>query len=120
MLVLLNESATRDNILAAFNSHLVQNAQINKGDLIFFFYAGHGDSVAAQDWNDDGRKVETICPYDVTVFEGDETAIDAGSTTYGIPDRTFNGLMRQLANTKGDNIVRLPQALSADHEPDVV
>ena len=92
--------------------HLVQNAQIKKGDLIIIFYAGHGDSVVAPGWTDDNRRVETICPYDVTVFEGDRSkhsVVDNSNTddiTYGIPDRTFNALMRQLASEKGDNIVR--------------
>ena len=108
ILSLFNESATRENILAAFNSHLIHNDQISKGDLIFFYYAGHGHRVVAAGYNENGRMVETICPYDITVFEKNSSSIgNARNTIYGIPDRTFNGLMRHLARTKGDNIVRV-------------
>ena len=38
---------------------------------MFFFFSGHGDSAPApgRDWNTDGRDVETICPYDITVLK---------------------------------------------------
>lgn len=38
--VLLNEEATRTNIIQAFSSHLIKKAK--KGDTILFYYAGHG------------------------------------------------------------------------------
>ncbi|KZT70649.1 hypothetical protein DAEQUDRAFT_810529 [Daedalea quercina L-15889] len=111
ILMLLNESATRENILTAFRSHLIDNERVIEGDLIFFFYAGHGDSVdAPEGWNADGGRVETICPYDVTVFEDTERRFNVDSVadaTYGIPDRTFNALMRLLARKKGDNVVAI-------------
>ena len=112
VLVLLNESATRDNIITAFTSHLLNNERIVQDDIILVFYAGHGDSVEAPGWNTDGRKVETICPYDVTAFsEQTRRLLEVGDAhavppTYGIPDRTINALLRQLAKNKGDNIVR--------------
>ena len=109
VLVLFNESATRDNILAAFTSHLIHNDRIAQDDLIIVFYAGHGDSVEAPGWNTDGRRVETICPYDITAFEQMDHSLGntkSASAKYGIPDRTINALMRQLAKKKGDNIVR--------------
>lgn len=69
ILVLYNESATRGNILSAFDSHLIYNSKIKKGDLIFFYYAGHGGRMAAPDgWDCVDKQIETICPYDETVF----------------------------------------------------
>ena len=66
-----------------------------------FFYAGHGSRVVADPgWLADGNMVETIVPHD----EGSDDS--EGNVIYGIPDRTFDGLMRELAFRKGDNIVR--------------
>ena len=110
ILTLYNESASRDNILAAFRSHLIHNDRISQDDLIIVFYAGHGDSVEVHGWNTDGRKVETICPYDLTAFSPDDITapdIEPATPIFAIPDRTINALMRQLAKAKGDNIVRL-------------
>ena len=117
ILSLFNESATRDNILTAFNSHLINNERIAQDDLIIVFYAGHGDSVEAPGWDTDGRMVETVCPYDVTAFEPTARPLEVVNTgvstpKYGIPDRTINALMRQLANKKGDNIVCPSERLS--------
>jgi hypothetical protein len=48
-----------------------------------------------------GNTIDTICPHD-------ERTLDTnGNHISGIPDRTINGLLRRLAFTKGDNIVRL-------------
>lgn len=109
--MLTNGSATRDAILSVFTSHLIQNPKISNGDLIFFFYAGHGDSLKSPSgWYPEGGRVETICPYDMSAFGSDTRTIDLdalGHKTYGIPDRTFNALMRMLAAKKGDNIVRV-------------
>lgn len=85
---------------------------IAHGDLIFFFYAGHGDSVLPpKDWCPEGGRVETICPYDMSAFRDGTPELDLrslGDKTFGIPDCTFNALMRMLlAANKGDNIVRI-------------
>lgn len=116
ILVLYNESATRDNILSAFNNHLLYNERIKKGDLIFFFYAGHGGRMAAPPgWKCEENKIETICPYDETVFHAAPTSAEQTTRTVGpkpnselvpcIPDHKFGGMMRELARRKGDNIV---------------
>ena len=116
--MLTNESATRDAILSTFKSYLLHNPKIANGDLIFFFYAGHGDSLESPaGWYPESGRVETICPYDMSAFGRDNRTIDLdslGEKTYGIPDRTFNALMRMLAANKGDNIVRLASAIRSD------
>lgn len=99
---LSNEEATRHAIIQAFQSHFIENTSIRKGDAMVFFYAGHGSRVVADpSWFADGNMVETIVPHDEGAKDGD------GDVIYGIPDRTFDGLMRELAYRKGDNIVSL-------------
>lgn len=99
---LSNEGATREAILGNFRTHFINNADIQKGDAIVFFYAGHGSRVEADPaWFADGNMVETIVPHDEGSKDSD------GNVIYGIPDRTFDGLMRELAFKKGDNIASL-------------
>lgn len=43
--LLRNSDASRDAIIATFQSHLINNDDINRGDRIFFYYAGHGGRV---------------------------------------------------------------------------
>ncbi|MGE7774707.1 caspase family protein [Chitinophaga sp. NPDC101104] len=40
--ILLNESATRNAVIAAFQEHLCQNTGIRDGDTVLFYYSGHG------------------------------------------------------------------------------
>jgi hypothetical protein len=101
IVVLTNEAATRHAILSSFESHLVQNDRIRKGDAIVFYYAGHGSRVEAPSgWLAGDNMIETICPCDERTTDANDNPI------YGIPDRTIDGLMRRLAFHKGDNIVR--------------
>ena len=101
-LLLTNEAATRSAIITGFENHLIKNSNIERGDAIVLFYAGHGSrTVAPRGWVADDSKVETICPYDERTFD------DNGGEIFGIPDRTIGGLLRRLASSKGDNIVRL-------------
>ncbi|KZT69590.1 hypothetical protein DAEQUDRAFT_765421 [Daedalea quercina L-15889] len=103
---LYDKEATRSNILAGFNDYLIGNKNIKKDDLIFFFYAGHGDSVdAPEGWGSDKGKVEAICPVDISAFETSNQF--EADLKYGIPDWTFHALMRLLAHEKGNNIVAI-------------
>jgi hypothetical protein len=102
-LCLADESATRSAILDGFRRHLIENSDINHGDAIVIFYAGHGSCAdAPAGWIADNNQVETICPHD------ERTRNHNKQTIYGIPDRTIGGLLRRLAHAKGDNIVRAP------------
>ena len=40
--ILLNEQATKQSIENAFMTHLVSNTQIERGDAILLYFAGHG------------------------------------------------------------------------------
>ena len=97
---LSDESATRGNIISTFSKHLTQNEEILEGDAMIVYYAGHGSRVPAPEgWQASDGQIETICPHD----EGMQTA--DGKVITGIPDRTVNTLLRELAAKKGNNIV---------------
>ncbi|KAJ7095616.1 caspase domain-containing protein [Mycena epipterygia] len=96
--VLHNADATRANILDKFQSFLIRNTLIRKeGDVIIFFYAGHGGDPAA---DTPKGKVETICPHD------ERLEID-GQYIHGIPDFTLYHLFNELAAAKGNNITAI-------------
>ncbi|KAH9923562.1 caspase domain-containing protein [Fomitopsis serialis] len=97
---LINVEATRARILDKFDKDLINNPLIHRGDPIVIFYAGHGDRRSAPlTWAAENNMIETICPHDERMPD------EKGEIVNGIPDRTFDGLMRHLANEKGDNII---------------
>lgn len=64
--VLLDSQATRDNILNTLQSLL---AQSGAGDVVCFYYSGHGDRLPEDGWaGSSGRFYETIVPYDSDVM----------------------------------------------------
>ncbi|KAJ7930626.1 caspase domain-containing protein [Mycena leptocephala] len=95
-----NEAATRQDILHNFHSHLIENPNINPGDTIIFYFAGHGSRVAAPEgWQTNDGLIETICPYDQrALVNGVEQGVP------GIPDVTIAALLRELARRRGSNI----------------
>jgi hypothetical protein len=94
---LYNEAATYDAMLSLFTKASA-NRSIQKGDMVIFFYAGHGSRMPGPEgWK--GR-IETICPYDV------DTTKD-GKTIYGIPDFVVGTVMTKLANAREANVVSL-------------
>ncbi|KAJ7606040.1 hypothetical protein FB45DRAFT_951689, partial [Roridomyces roridus] len=92
--------ATRDAILRTFRTHLIENPDIENGDTMIIYYAGHGSRVKAPDsWPSTDDKIETFVPHD-------ERWKDVqGELVHGIPDRTIGLLLSQLATAKGNNIV---------------
>jgi hypothetical protein len=102
ILCLTDEKATRSAIITGFKKHLIQNNDIESGDAMVIFYAGHGSRVSApKGWLADYNQVETICPHDERTIGCD------GKEVFSIPDRTLGGLLRKLFSVKGDNIVRV-------------
>jgi uncharacterized caspase-like protein len=86
---LRDTQATRQNILSAFEEHLINNKEIQENDAIIFYFAGHG----SREKHADGNMKETICPYDDRMG------------ARGIPNYKIASLMRRLANLRGNNIV---------------
>ena len=97
--VLLDEEATRDNILAALQTVLVD--ETIPGDDVFFLYAGHGSQVFNSLSNEPNRMDETIVPADANRGAADirdkelrvifNDAIDAGARLTLIFDSCHSG-----------------------------
>lgn len=91
--ILRDSEATREGIINAFKSHLINNAEIQKGDQIFFHYSGHGARVRdLQGIEPDGYH-ESLVAYD--------------SRTPGncdLLDKELGELLDDLAQAKGSNI----------------
>jgi hypothetical protein len=62
ILVLRNNEATRERILAGIRDHLVKPTQ--PGDAVVFFYAGHGSQELNPQSEEQDKKDETIVPAD--------------------------------------------------------
>ena len=63
VLVLTDQAATRDAILRAIQSHL--EAPAGKGDVLLFYFSGHGSQVANPGSDEDDKMDETIVPADL-------------------------------------------------------
>jgi hypothetical protein len=64
ILKLTNQGATRDGILRAFREHLVENFNIQSGDVVVVYYSGHGSFVKDMHGDEEDGLDETIVPYD--------------------------------------------------------
>jgi hypothetical protein len=102
IIALFDQGATRSAIINGFQK-LRDNKNINEGDPIFIFYAGHGSQKPPHpNWEPQGpnAKMEVILPYDCDAVDGD------GNLLEPIPDRTIGALIDEIAAKKGNNIVR--------------
>ncbi|KAJ7202537.1 caspase domain-containing protein, partial [Mycena pura] len=98
---LINGEATRDNILATFKSHFLDNRRIpNGGDTtMILFFAGHGSRVEARgNLISSDEEVRGICPVD------ERTITPSRKYVHTIPDYVLGWLLRELALKKGPNI----------------
>ncbi|CAE6469513.1 unnamed protein product [Rhizoctonia solani] len=95
-------AATRQTIIDSIKS-LESNPQIEKGDPILIYYAGHGGVIKATDeWmkGNGAHIVQVIFPFDYVYDNKDDTS----KPIECIPDRTIAGLLNDLSREKGDNI----------------
>jgi hypothetical protein len=60
--VLIDEEATRDNILSGIKTYLIKEAA--PGDVCVFYFAGHGSRVRNSKSNEPDKKDETLVPAD--------------------------------------------------------
>ena len=96
--------ATRDNIIAKIKS-FKDNNNIEKGDPIVIFFAGHGTQSSRVEWKDSSYPsplIECICPVDI----GKPLKSGSLDSITGIPDFTIRALLNELSSSKGNNIVR--------------
>ena len=97
---LRDEQATRVAIIEAFMA-LGENPDIDPADPIFIYYAGHGsEQEAPSGWDTGGEKIQVIIPRDAGL------TISTGQQIPSIPDLTVAALLGNLADKKGNNIVR--------------
>ncbi|KAF5370581.1 hypothetical protein D9758_001827 [Tetrapyrgos nigripes] len=99
---LLNEQATLSRIEATLRSHLLNNDNIQKGDAILIYFAGHGSTVKTpDDWvegeTDTTARVEVLCSFD------HETKTSEGRVA-GISARAMQAFLHELSSKKGNNI----------------
>ncbi|KAK0451926.1 peptidase C14, caspase domain-containing protein, partial [Armillaria borealis] len=100
---------SRENILSVLLS-LVTNPDIERGDPIIIFFAGHGSRYAMSDCDDDEdsdfdeedghshRIVEALCPIDRNTIDSNGVPIP------DISDRELNTILSILSHTKGHRI----------------
>lgn len=91
--LLTNEDATRDAIIDAFRSHLIDNDAIERGDQIVFHFSGHGANMLDPLDASPTGMIESLVAHD----SGEEGI-------FGIPDTTVAALLELLADQRGDNI----------------
>jgi hypothetical protein len=63
--VLLNQQATRDNIINEFQQWLIEGTA--PGDRVFFLYSGHGSRLRDDNGDEPDGYDETLAPYDATL-----------------------------------------------------
>lgn len=100
--------ATKEKVLAALKTLYAPETPINKGDLVFIFYAGHGArGDPPEGWIPRGttgdKTIEMICPVDIKKEVN-------GKTITGIPDVILGTIITKISE-KSDNIVSLPTDL---------
>jgi Caspase domain len=107
---LINKEATGQRIRDAFKTHLSDNGDIKQGDVMVFYFAGHGSRVEAPEgWVTPDGRIETICPCDQAPLNP-APAPEPGSRVGrgGIPDHEINVWLRKLAEKHANNnIVRI-------------
>jgi hypothetical protein len=94
---LFNEQATREQILAAIETYIIENPK--EGDEVFFYYAGHGSQVPNSLSDEANKMDETLVPTDAF---------------FGAPDIRDKEL-RKLFNKALDKGVRLTLVFDSCH-----
>jgi hypothetical protein len=95
--IFLDDQASRKRIIGEIRG-LSERGEIERGDPILIYYAGHGIQLPAPpawDAGGPGRKIQGIVPCD---YEK--------GRVQPIPDRTIGSYINRIREEKGDNIVR--------------
>ncbi|KZT02245.1 uncharacterized protein LAESUDRAFT_706510 [Laetiporus sulphureus 93-53] len=96
IVMLLNQHATRENIIKTLYDHLHDNGRIEHGDAIFIHFSGHGASYPAR--SPSSESVEAIAPVDRGTSKRGKHAVT------DISDRELNLFLGDLRERKGPNI----------------
>ncbi|KAF9474959.1 hypothetical protein BDN70DRAFT_884283 [Pholiota conissans] len=99
--MLINEQATRNNIINALKAIWEDKEQrIEKDDAIFLYYAGHGTQIDPPKERrvEPPQQIQAIVPHDCDSLDS------KGSRVPPIPDYMLEILLSKIAEKKGDNI----------------
>lgn len=88
--MILDQEATRDRIVSELGNWLP--SVVKPGDLVVFFFAGHGSQMWDTNGDEEDGLDETICP----------TNVVKGDTRHDIPDDELNTMLKGIPT---DNIV---------------
>lgn len=105
--LLLNEKATKQNIQQTLNSHLLYNDQIQPGDPILVYFAGHGSSLKTPH---DTQSIDVLCPYD------HDTKSPQGRVA-GISASALSKFLTDLSKSKSNNITLMIDACFTSPPP---
>jgi hypothetical protein len=64
VLKLVDAQATREGILTAFKTHLVENLRIREGDAVVVYFSGHGSRIKDMHGDEESGYDQTLVPYD--------------------------------------------------------
>jgi hypothetical protein len=116
---LIGAEASRERIIGAIRAFLIDNDTITKDSPIIIYFSGHGARLQQPPgWVNDGGEeyVECLVPADailpdsVTTEENGEVfPLSPGTklkdVSFAIPDRTLFGLLHQLHDRRGNNVL---------------
>jgi hypothetical protein len=91
--ILRDEEATREGILNAIQTFLIDNPAIQPGDRILIHYSGHGSRMRDPTGAEPSGYWETLVPHD-----------SRQPGIFDIPDKTLSALLDRLVTAKGDNV----------------
>ena len=97
---LQNEGATRTAIIEGFEA-LQKWKEIEKGDPIVVYFAGHGSEARMQGGEE---YTQMLLPYDASPRTPNVEELPAVA---GIPDHLIRDFLNDIAKEKGNNIVRI-------------
>ena len=100
--MILDGEATRARIVGEFREWLP--AIVKPGDLVVFFFAGHGSQMWDTNGDEEDGLDETICPTDVV----------KGDSRNDIPDDELNALLKGIPT---DNVVVVLDNTMSPHTP---
>ena len=72
--ILTEKDASKKNIEKTFNEWLVTGSKA--GDLVLFFFSGHGSHVRDFNGDEEDGVDEVLCPYNATIFGGRSIILD--------------------------------------------
>jgi hypothetical protein len=99
-----NDNASRTNIIKEIQ-RLATHPRIQKNNPILIYFAGHGSQTRPPEWftaESTDAQIQMLIPHD---FDG-SNKYPATAERQGILDINIACLLKEIANKKGDNIVR--------------